>query len=214
MGNRSDNFTDTDGTNLTAHTPTDGGGQWVALSGTWTINSNAVAGDGTTAQANAVLESSLADVDVQVTVSGTIVDSGLVFRVTDNSNYYLVTFQPGTTELKLYKQVASSFTQLAIETATTVTAGDVMKVRANGTALSVYRNGSIISALSITDSTYTTQTKHGIRSNSDATVFDTFSITAVSSVVDTPFTPSIGATSLSGNAGSSVQGFIYTPATP
>lgn len=182
MTNRTDNF---NRAAASIGTPSDGGSAWSALSGTWNIGSGSTANMGTmasgTSQAACVLESSVANVDVQVTFGdiGSSDDAGIVFRVTDDNNYYVMVAKgSGGDGVSCYKRVAGSFTQVG-STAAGVTFANtnVFKVTANGTSIKAYKNG--VEVFSATDSTYTTQTKHGLRSHGFATGFDDFSITEV-----------------------------------
>ncbi len=177
MGNRTDAFTRAD-SNTTMGTPTDGGSDWEDAAGTWGIQTNAGAMISATAQGTIVLESSVADVDVQCTIPVLNSDMGIIARETDSSNYLMFAAIAGGVGWKLYKRVAGTFTQLG-STATGNTAnGDVLKITANGTSVTGYVNG--VSKVAVTESFNLTATKHGIRANSDVTTrFDTFSITSL-----------------------------------
>lgn len=177
MTNRTDNFNRADSATALG-TPSDAGSNWVAQSGTWGIASNrgylATASGG---QENAVLESSVADVDIQVTAPVVGVDGGVIARAADNSNYIVGTFGSGGS-MRLFKNVADSFTQLGATFNGTVSNGDVFKLSADSSdALTFYQNGN--SRVSATDGAGSTNTKHGIRSHGDASTFDDFSITEI-----------------------------------
>ena len=55
---------------------------------------------------------------------------------------------------RVAKYVDGDFTQLSTENATTWAAADVARVERHGDEITVYRNGSIISALTVSDSTF------------------------------------------------------------
>lgn len=177
MTDRADDFNRADSTSSLG-TPSDGGSSWVAAAGTWGINSNrgylATSSGG---QETAYLESSVADVDVQVTLAVSGSDYGVCARLTDASNN-LIGIRSGASDYRIYKRVAGSFTQLGSTVAVTSANGDVMKFTANGSSLTLYQNG--VSKVTATDSFNNTATKHGLRSNADTTTrFDDFSITGI-----------------------------------
>lgn len=183
MGNRTDDFNRADTTNNIG-TPSDGGSAWSQLSGTWGISSNQAYTSVSTSQAVCVLESSLADVDVQYTVNTYQQNnSGLIARSTDNSNYLLCSVGSGGTgtdpySLIIYKRVSGSFTSLGSNTYTHGT--DTVKFSVNGSSLIGYING--VSKVSVSDSFNSTATKHGMRNDTDVSSvarFDTFSITGI-----------------------------------
>jgi hypothetical protein len=91
VSNRTDNFDRADTTNNIG-TPSDAGSAWTQSQGTWGIASNAgYESSAAGAQNIAQLEASLADVDVQVTLSNVSAgaDAGPVARFADTSNYLL-----------------------------------------------------------------------------------------------------------------------------
>lgn len=126
VGLEEDTFTDTDGTNLTAHT-SDSGGSWTAQSGAITILSNQ-------AQINAseIYTYSVTSVDGFLRMSfNNTAGSGtrsafLVFRWADSSNYWFVEWSRNTGSVKLFKNVASSITEMGeadLDFSTTMTVG-------------------------------------------------------------------------------------------
>lgn len=181
MTNRTDNFNRAD-SNTALGTPSDGGSAWVAVSGTWGILSNAaykVNADNVNQEA--YLESSVSDVDVQVTIaSGTTQGPSIVARLADDNNYLNFLWLTDGVSLQMYKDVAGAFTQLGSTFTGTAAAGDVFKFTVNGSSLTAFLNG--VSRITATDSAGSTNTKHGIRSFRNITIahsFDDFSITAL-----------------------------------
>lgn len=59
-----------------------------------------------------------------------------------------------TEKSRIAKYVNGAFTQLSTENSTTWATGDVVRAERHGTELTLYRNGSIISALTVSDSTF------------------------------------------------------------
>jgi hypothetical protein len=136
-----DTFTDTDGVLLKDHTP-DAGGPWVKLqvSGAFydlKIDTNRVILDDAynTMHVNSVdIPDGIVSVDVSYTDAGNDY-AGVVFRVQDNSNYYL--FEPtGIGYDGLYKVVGGVYTGLITGLANTSDA--TYKVDFRGSEISVY----------------------------------------------------------------------------
>lgn len=88
-----DSFTDTNGTNLTAHAA-QSGGAWATPSGTWTIQSNratvsAVAGSNFALQTlNATLDTSV-DIITPGSFATGVIRAGIVFNYVDANNYII-----------------------------------------------------------------------------------------------------------------------------
>jgi hypothetical protein len=166
MTNRTDTFDRAAG-----GTPTDGG------SVIWDIASNKQYEASGQSDIDQWLESSVSDVEVQVTIDGhASTEVGILFRVNSAGNYMVARIHP--TACQLYKRVSGTFTQIG-SNASAGSSDAVFKVVANGTAIELFRGG--VSIGSWTDSTWQTETKHGIRASGDSTTtFDDFSITAVS----------------------------------
>lgn len=149
----SDAFTRADSTTLGN---ADTGQPWLALVGAtnFGLSTNSAAGNsGSTAN---VIDAALVNVDV----SGTVVvrDGGtaIITRVTDASNFYYA--EATDSAPTLYKRVAGTFTSLGVIGA--FANNDVLRVLISGSTMTIYRNG--VSVLSITDTTFSTQTKHGL----------------------------------------------------
>lgn len=172
-----DTFSDTDTTALAAHTP-EKGGPWTENSGTWLIDTNKLketVGDVKVCsidagQANIVMSASL---DRQ---GGS--DPGMIFRMTDISNYYaLIANFLGV--LAIYKIVSGAWTLLGT-TAYVHVANDTLKVDASGTSLIAYVND--VEFINITDSTFPTQTRVGLFNhvgNWSSTRWDNFVVQAL-----------------------------------
>ena len=170
----SDTFTDVNGTSLDLHTPNASPGTaWVEYSGTWEIQGNEVTQTGGAAVHRvAAIDAGASDVDVTVTFV-TIVgaDAGLVVRVTDDNNHYML--QILATTFAFYKKEAGAFTLLASASAT-IANGDVVMVRASGNNLAAFQNE--VERVTAVDATFPTQTRHGIRQYSGANSMDSFLI--------------------------------------
>ena len=162
-GGVADTFTRADSSSSLGVTST-GAVAWSALRGTWGISTNRAyvsSGHSSTLQF-AVVESGLADGTIQFTVASNTFpnQSGSYFRATDANNGYILESGVASTA-KLYKYVAGVATQIAASAGTvTFNTGDVIQVVLAGTSITVKRNGTTI--ITVTDSTYTTQTKHGL----------------------------------------------------
>jgi hypothetical protein len=100
-----DNFVDTNGVSLVAHTPDVGGVNWTEPSSTWTIQSNRATGG-----SFALVDTGTADHEIEGTIilpsSATTVRAGWIMRWQDvNNNVYFRLFkdagQPGTDEIEV-----------------------------------------------------------------------------------------------------------------
>lgn len=174
MTDRVDNFNRADSA-AALGTPSDGGSAWVATSGGWGISSNQAYQYSSTNHHVAYLEASVADVDVEVTITTRGTDSGLSARVVDDNNHLLVA--TSGSGVYLYKKVSGSFTLLG-SYGTAISDGDTIKLRCSGNDLTVYVNG--VSRITATESDHNTATKHGLRNNDNtAARWDNFSITGL-----------------------------------
>jgi hypothetical protein len=184
MGDRSDTFNRADSTSSLG-TPSDGGSAWSVLNGTWGISSNRGYCHGAEAQAVAVLESSAANVEVQVTIKADAADDGLILRASDNNNYILGVI--GSSGTRIFTREAGSFT-LKQTDATAPAINDVFKLTGSGNTVTLYKNGA--SVLTDTITFNNTATKHGIRASlTDTQRFEDFSITDLDSATASPLTP-------------------------
>lgn len=85
----------------------------------------------------------------------TVTDNGagpMARMATGAQTGYLV--QGNTHETRLYKAIAGAFTQLGSD-GPAVTTGDVLEIDANGTSLTVFKNGTAICGTPVTDSSIT-----------------------------------------------------------
>src|SRR5438132_1771920 len=98
-----DHFTDTNGTNLTAHTPDTrpGSNAWSALSGTITIQSNQAQASGV---AEYVIDSGQSDVTISGLVTPQTSDTnGLDGRRSDTNNGWLIGLSNAANQLRIYE---------------------------------------------------------------------------------------------------------------
>lgn len=152
----------------------DTGQAWANLLGTWGILSNRAYNAVGSADASAGIEAGATDVTVTATIVTRDAGSCVIARAQDTANYYLVLNASGGTNTILYKKVAGAYTQLG-STVTGGTEGDVIALKATGTAIKAYRN--TIEIISVTDGALTTGTKAGLRADTAGAKFDTFSVT-------------------------------------
>jgi len=150
----------------------DTGQAWTANVGTWGIASNlgyVAAGAG---QNVASLESSNADCDVTVTESTAASATGLVFRLSNGTNHLLTNSQSNGQHL--YKNV-NGYTDLATGGTVELANGDTLKAVLSGSSVIIQLNGTQI--ISVTETTFQTNTKHGLRSNGATAVrFNNFKV--------------------------------------
>ncbi len=181
MSSRTDNFNRADST-TSLGTPSDSGSAWVATQGTWGIATNRGYNPGSDSPGSAYLESSAANADVQVTISVVGAHGGLVFRLSDLNNYWLLDVAVSGTKLRLQKYQSGSF-GVNFDFAYTPANGDIIKASFSGSTINCYLNGSVVIG-PITDAFNSTATKHGLFDFSENAVrFDDFSI------VDTSVAP-------------------------
>lgn len=169
---RSDTFNRADN-GATMGTPSDGGSAWYEAPADWGIVSNQSYTFIEVGNAIAILEASITNVQVQVTLSGTQGGAGIVFRAVDENDFMMATISSAGGSI--YKVVGGTFTSLGSNTWTAV-AGDVWKVTVDSSNnITLYQNG--VSRIALNDATHATNTKHGLRSdNTTALRFDDFSI--------------------------------------
>lgn len=137
----------------------DTGQTWQQLLGIWGISGNNV-NLSTTADPSLVVIDSLFSnglVSAQLKNMVAVKQIGLVFRLTDTSNYLRIVVDP--TSLTLFKRVAGALTTLATYTRTMVS-GDVVGIELKGPNISTIVNGNVIGI--VTDSFNQTATKHGL----------------------------------------------------
>jgi hypothetical protein len=187
----SDAFTDADGTLLSSHTPTDGGGAWAKPTGypsSFTnnakIKTNRVYTDNTAGQGSIYYKNDTpasADYYVQadvyvVTVGTDYWQAGLVGRLNAASeSFYVVRFSQQAANVhrwELYKDVGGTFTALGTPFDETLVAGDTrtVKLAFSGSSITVYVNG--VSRITASDSAISAAGKPGIWVYSNTTTVD------------------------------------------
>src|SRR3990167_4238308 len=120
----------------------------------------------------ASLESSNADCDVTVTESTAASATGLVFRLSNGTNHLLTNSQSNGQHL--YKNV-NGYTDLATGGTVELANGDTLKAVLSGSSVIIQLNGTQI--ISVTETTFQTNTKHGLRSNGATAVrFNNFKV--------------------------------------
>ena len=176
-----DQFTDTNGTSLSAHTiaPTNTPATaWTIRQGTFTIQSNRA--QASTGFSDFVtLQAGIADGTFSVIVIPTAdsltngVDQGIILRQTDTSNYVEVVIQGNS--FRAF-EVSGGFT-LKDSEAVAITAGVsyTIEVIVSGSSYTATLNGG--SALSFTSTKNQTTVRHGLN-GSNSTQFDDFTISA------------------------------------
>lgn len=162
----SDSFNRANGAIGTADT----GQTWATTNGgsSYSISSNQVAPAliGSAQHTPCVIDAGKSDGIVSCDYASSVSGTGLVFRLVDDANFWLVLVFDGT----MYKKVAGSYTFVA-----SVTAGNgTWTAELDGTSIVVKNNG--VQQASVTDSFNQTGTKHGFSSvNSNTQRYDNFS---------------------------------------
>lgn len=132
------------------------GQAWTVGLGTMGVNTNKaymVSGP-----SGASLESGAADVTLSCLITHNGSDAGLVFRVSDATNYLMVRFGSGT--LQVYRRV-STFTQIASQAYSLASgATATLSVVMSGSSLTVFVNA--VQQIALTETQWQTQTKHGL----------------------------------------------------
>jgi hypothetical protein len=139
----------------------DSGQTWTNRVGVLGVNSNrcypqTLVGD----TALATIESGMTDVVAKITpVTYVTVGRfiGVVARYQDASNYYLA--QSDGVKTQLYKRLAGTYTQLGSDAAA-LSANNVLELRCQGSAISLWANG--VQLVSVTDTSLTSGTQVGI----------------------------------------------------
>jgi hypothetical protein len=163
-----DNFTDANGTLLTSHTPTlaPGGSSWAASDANFEIQSNALTrsaagSDNQTATINSGISNGYFSGTYTPGVSG---GSGIVFRHTDNSNFYYVRVFSGTT-LGLFKLEAG--VETLVQSAAVTAAGTwSVVIECWGSRIRVFLNGATTPQITVTNTFNMTATNIGVRARS------------------------------------------------
>lgn len=165
-----DNFNRADSTTSMGSTST-GGLPWTPLRGTWGISSNRAYVATSQARNYVVVDCGHYDVSVSVKVPVAQADGGVAIRMTVAGS--LVTGI--TANLSgLYQEVSNTLTQIATFSSSFAN-GDLMTIKAVGSAITVYKNGAQVG--SATNSTNLTATSHGLRDSVGTTArFDDFAV--------------------------------------
>lgn len=153
-----DTFTRADSTTDLGTTET-GSKVWTQKTGTWGISSNAAYTStfaGTGIYTLAIIDAGTADCSVAVTI-GAIQHFGPAIRVTDANNF--LTAEVSSGDITLYKVQGGGFTNLGTYTAP-MTVGDVVKLTAAGSTLSVFHNG--VARIAASSSFGSAVTTHGL----------------------------------------------------
>lgn len=134
---------------LAGHAPITGPGPWSVVIDTWTLHSGYVQPSGTAATfATAKISVGHSDYNISVditTLNPTFNGASLVFRLSDNSNYWFVQYSLGDGGIYLFKQVAGVY-HLVNSTPVIIPINTPFNVRCrcSGVAIDVYLNGSFV----------------------------------------------------------------------
>lgn len=168
-----DTFTDTNDVALGDHVPDVGTPRWTALNGTWKISSNAALPYGSAPggmQFIAAFDGGSANGAYGMRlITGTTANiPALLFRLVDKDNWLGVYVNQSADTLTLLKCEAASTTNLAdpVSVAFTATSKQNVYVVLNGNSIKVYLSnttGAYTEAISVTDATFNTATKYGLR---------------------------------------------------
>lgn len=175
MTNRADNFNRANNSSAVG-TPSDAGSDWVELTSNCGILSNGIYGAGGAATNLSYLETSESDGTVEITIGGASGGNyGLVFRLSDASNYWVFRLLPAIDLFQLGDFQAGSFTERD-SAAQNPVAADVISVVFSGTSISAKVNG--IEVCSFTSSFNQSATKVGFVTYGDiGELCDNFSFT-------------------------------------
>lgn len=150
-------------------------GDWIAVEGV--ANSVRVFTDGSykyagTTLGNHILYSadttiSTADYEVSSTLhrpsSGSIDRKGVAARIVDANNKYFCWYYEGAGEFQLYKEVSGSWNALGAYSYTFTTGTSVkLRLRCDGTTISVYLNSDTSPVISVTDSEFSSAGDAGL----------------------------------------------------
>ncbi len=138
----------------------DTGQPWTERQGTWAADGasayvSATAGDH---QNVAEVDAGVADIVLRTAIAPFGGDAGVVFRLQDNANYWVLVLGP--VDMRLYKRVSGAFSLIASH-ASGYSAGEEVKVVLAGSTIDCYRAGVL--RISISDATHLAATRHGIR---------------------------------------------------
>lgn len=175
-----DTFTDTNGTDLSAHTiaPTNiPGASWGASSGTLTIQSNKAGGN---TNGRYKLTSGVSDCKVYGTI-GTVTGGGnyavLYARWQDENNHWRIGFRHDLSAFVILEVNGGGITARASTAWTPANASHVTIVTLNGTAIAADADAGTYS-INYTSSSFQAQTVHGLRLDAPNTL-DDFKVTTL-----------------------------------
>lgn len=146
------------------------GQTWIeAPSGDWGISSNELYRSTGDANSHLWIESGVSNGTIEV-VKGTggIANAswGVIFRLQDVNNFLVWNFWTGDGGFRFYKNVDGVFTGIGAGVGpSSYSPGDRFRVVCSGSSIKGYHNGVLLSDQ--TDATFSSQTKHGIRSTGD-----------------------------------------------
>lgn len=189
----SDTFTDTNGTNLTAHDTDVGSGSWAVTNGTWDIQSNKANSTPVASPEHnfAYVDAGQANVEVSVDItmpsSGDEGSGGIVIRRSDANNfiYARTLWQSGSNEIEIWKVVGGT-TEMAKKCymGSTYSLGSTynMKLTAEDDLLHISLDGEVYATI-ILPSALLTGTGVGLYEwySSDGVTFDNFTVKGVAS---------------------------------
>jgi hypothetical protein len=176
-----DIFTDTNGTNLPAHTMDVGAGWTVTTvftGGTFAIQANAAQYTSSGGDAIATADAGKSDSTLQgdVTPGAAAGNCGAVVRAQDGNNFWLARWrQSGTNQVQLYERSSGSWT---LRGSASLTAGSppqayTISVICSGTSIQATVSGTTASC---TNSDLQTQTRCGVYGASTGDGFDNFQV--------------------------------------
>jgi hypothetical protein len=188
-----DNFTDTDGTSLDAHTPDTrpGSNMWTELVGNWQITSNRAVIVTATNQAKATIDSGTADGVISASLlrnggtNSTQRDTAILFRYTDASNYWHVGLNDVADLFRIVQTTGGTQTVRASQAWTlNPTQFHTVELTLDGDDMSATLDGG--TAITYNSSQGNTSTVHGIygRDVSTGAAFEWFQVDTVAGVYD------------------------------
>lgn len=178
-----DNFTDPNGTLLTAHTPIIGG-PWIQADGTQDIQSNRCVGNTAGTQNIATIDTGQANVDITATYRAntapggdTSSNSGIIFRLLSAATQWAVYVDRNVNQINLYQDF--TFDRGNFNVSIPADTNRVIRVTAIGPTITIFLDGTqIIQYLAATQGL--TRTKHGLNNfrNTGAGMWDNLIIKA------------------------------------
>lgn len=171
----SDSFNRANSTTALGTTDSYNGGTaktWVADVGTWGISNNKAYEITASTTGLVWVDTGFSDFSVSADIAWQS-NAGIVARYTSATDYIFARI--GTTDIKLFKTVAGTSTQIGNTYTFTPSAGTTynLKISLSGSSLTVYKDGS--SVITATDTFNQTATRAGFRNFNDTTsTFDNF----------------------------------------